>query len=103
MSREGACRDHTSSGSCKTNNQAAIQDWVERVRKGEVRALARAISAIEDGAPESTGLLKSLFAHSGKARVIGLTGAPGGGKSTLVDQLAREYRKHEKTIGIVAV
>jgi len=76
---------------------------VERIRKGEVRALARAISVIEDSAPESTALLKSLFAHSGKARVIGLTGAPGAGKSTLVDHLAREYRKQEKTVGIVAV
>ena len=76
---------------------------MERIRKGEVRALARAISVIEDSAPESTALLKSLFAHSGKARVIGLTGAPGAGKSTLVDHLAREYRKQEKTVGIVAV
>ncbi|PYP92893.1 MAG: methylmalonyl Co-A mutase-associated GTPase MeaB [Candidatus Angelobacter sp. Gp1-AA117] len=80
-----------------------MHDWVERIRKGEVRALARAISVIEDSAPESTALLKSLFAHSGKARVIGLTGAPGAGKSTLVDHLAREYRKQEKTVGIVAV
>jgi len=86
-----------------TNNQAAIHDWVERIRKGEVRALARAISAIEDNSSQSIELLKELFAHSGKARVIGLTGAPGAGKSTLVDQLAREYRKQEKTVGIVAV
>src|SRR5215813_9854713 len=87
----------------KTTSHATIQDWVERIRKGEVRALARAISAIEDGAPESIDLLKSLFSCSGKARVIGLTGAPGAGKSTLVDQLAREYRRQEKTVGIVAV
>src|SRR5207253_2976945 len=52
---------------------------------------------------ESVELLKALFPHSGKARVIGLTGSPGSGKSTLVDQLAREYRKHENTVGIVAV
>jgi len=76
---------------------------VERVRKGEVRALARAISAIEDNAPESLDLLKALFAHSGKARVIGITGAPGAGKSTLVDQVAREYRRQNQTVGIVAV
>ena len=78
-------------------------DWVERVRTGDVRALARIISAIEDGQPEAITLLKALFPHSGKAQVIGLTGAPGSGKSTLVDQLAREYRKHEKTVGIIAV
>jgi LAO/AO transport system kinase len=47
--------------------------------------------------------LKALFPHTGKARVIGLTGAPGAGKSTLVDQLARQYRKQERTVGIIAV
>ncbi|MBZ5522941.1 MAG: methylmalonyl Co-A mutase-associated GTPase MeaB [Acidobacteriia bacterium] len=73
------------------------------IRAGDVRALARAISAIEDGTPESVALLKALFPYSGKARVIGLTGAPGAGKSTLVDQLAREYRKLQQTVGIVAV
>ncbi|MGH9492926.1 MAG: ArgK/MeaB family GTPase, partial [Terriglobales bacterium] len=81
----------------ETNN------WVERIRSGDLRALARAISAIEDHAPESVELLKALFPHSGRARVIGLTGAPGSGKSTLVDQLAREYRKQGRTIGIIAV
>ena len=81
----------------------AIQDWVQRIRAGEVRALARAISVIEDNAPEAGHLLKALFPFSGKARVIGLTGAPGAGKSTLVDQLAREYRKQGRTVGIIAV
>jgi LAO/AO transport system kinase len=82
---------------------ASIPSWVERIRHGEVRALARAISTIEDGRPESTALLKALFPFSGRARVLGLTGAPGAGKSTLVDQLAREYRKQERTVGIIAV
>src|SRR6185437_8828177 len=72
-------------------------------RAGEVRALARAISTIEDGRPESVSLLKALFQHSGKARIIGITGAPGAGKSTLVDQLAREYRRQQDTVGIIAV
>ena len=65
--------------------------------------MARAISVIEDNAPEAMELLKALFPFSGKARVIGLTGAPGAGKSTLVDQLARDYRKQERTVGIIAV
>jgi len=78
-------------------------DWVERIRGGDVRALARAISTIDDGRRESLELLKALFPLSGKARVIGLTGAPGAGKSTLVDQLAREYRKQQRTVGIIAV
>jgi LAO/AO transport system kinase len=68
-----------------------------------VRALARAISTIEDNRPESRELLKALFNFTGRARVTGLTGAPGAGKSTLVDQLAREYRRQERTVGIIAV
>jgi len=68
-----------------------------------VRALARAISAVENRWPGWSDLLKALFRHSGRARVIGLTGAPGAGKSTLVDQLARNYRKQERSVGIVAV
>jgi len=82
---------------------SAIEDWVDRIRAGEVRALARAISVIEDNRPEAAPLLKALFPFSGKARVIGLTGSPGAGKSTLVDQLAREYRKQGRTLGIIAV
>src|SRR5207237_10602680 len=76
---------------------------VERVRAADVRALAPAISAIENNSADSTSLLRELFPHSGRAQVIGLTGSPGSGKSTLVDQLAREYRKQEKTVAIVAV
>jgi LAO/AO transport system kinase len=82
---------------------ASIPTWVESIRSGDVRALARAISTIEDSRPESQALLKALFPFSGRARVIGLTGAPGAGKSTLVDQLAREYRKQQRTVGIIAV
>ncbi len=83
--------------------QTSLQSWVDRIRAGEVRALARAISTIEDNRPEGRELLKALFNHTGHARVIGLTGAPGAGKSTLVDQLAREYRRQERTVGILAV
>jgi len=86
-----------------TTSESSIQDWVDRVRSGDPRALARAISAIENSYAGSRELLQALFPHTGKARVIGITGAPGAGKSTLVDQLAREYRKQERTIGIVAV
>lgn len=86
-----------------TTNESSIQSWVEKVRGGDPLALARTISAIENGSPESVKLLQALFPYSGKARAIGITGAPGAGKSTLVDHLAREYRKQERTVGIVAV
>ncbi len=80
-----------------------LEHLVSRLREGNPRALARAISMVEDRSPESTELLKAVFPFSGNALLIGLTGSPGAGKSTLVDQIAREYRKQGKTIGIVAV
>src|ERR1700726_3306691 len=80
-----------------------MQAWIEPLRSGDVRTLARAISTVENRAPGWSDLLKALFPHSGRARVIGLTGAPGAGKSTLVDHLARFYRKQSHTVGIVAV
>ena len=76
---------------------------MERLRSGDPRALARAISAVENRQPGWSDLLKSLFPHTGHASVIGLTGAPGAGKSTLVDQLAKHYRKQNQTVGIIAV
>jgi LAO/AO transport system kinase len=79
------------------------ESWIERLRAGDPRALARAISTVENRAPGWAELLKSLFAHTGHARILGLTGAPGAGKSTLVDQLAKHYRKQGRTVGIVAV
>ena len=80
-----------------------IPRWIDQLRSGDTRALARAISTVENREPGSSDLLKALFQHSGKARVIGLTGPPGAGKSTLVDHLARLYRKEDRTVGIIAV
>ena len=84
--------------------------WIDRLRSGDPRALARAISTVENRAEGWSELLKALFPYTGKARVIGLTGAPGSGKSTLVDQLAKHYRKkpaknekEKQTVGIIAV
>jgi LAO/AO transport system kinase len=65
--------------------------------------MARAISIIENRQPGCSELLKELFPRTGHARVLGLTGAPGAGKSTLVDQLAKHYRKENQTVGIIAV
>jgi GTPase len=85
------------------NSNNHIEDLVRRIRGGEIRALSRAISSVEDHRPESIALLKALFPHSGNALLLGMTGAPGAGKSTLVDQVARVFRKQGKTVGIVAV
>ena len=80
-----------------------IPEFVQRIRNGDIRALSRAISAVEDHTPQSTALLKTLFPHSGHALLLGITGSPGAGKSTLVDQIAHAYRKQSKTVGVVAV
>ena len=74
-----------------------------RVLDGDIRALARAISLIEDEAPSAAELVRQVFAHTGRAYLIGITGAPGSGKSTLVDRLTAEIRRQNKTVGVVAV
>jgi LAO/AO transport system kinase len=79
------------------------QDSVDLIRSGDSRALARAISAVENHTPGWIELLKELFPYSGRALTLGITGSPGAGKSTLVDQLAKLYRKQDNQIGIIAV
>jgi len=78
-------------------------DIVDRILKGDRRALARLISMVEDGDRSAKEPLVRLFPHTGNAHVIGITGPPGAGKSTLVDRLAKSYRKLNKKIGIIAV
>jgi LAO/AO transport system kinase len=76
---------------------------VERLLSGDRRALARVVTLIENGAPDARCILAQLHAHGGQAHVIGMTGSPGAGKSTLVTALARELRRREQRIGIIAV
>src|SRR5271168_4884571 len=86
-----------------TVTDSAVKDLVERVRAGDVRALARAISLVENDAPEAVEVSSGCFPHTGRALRIGVTGAPGAGKSTLVDRLARAWRAAETRVGVVAV
>jgi LAO/AO transport system kinase len=80
-----------------------VDIWVEQVRAGDVRAISRAITAIENSAPEAEELLRRLFPATGKSWLVGVTGAPGTGKSTLVDRLAALYRREKQSVGIIAV
>jgi LAO/AO transport system kinase len=80
-----------------------IESWAAQIRAGDVRAIARAITAIEDHDPQSEELIKKIFPDTGRAFVLGMTGAPGTGKSTLVDHLAALYRRSGNSVGIVAV
>jgi len=75
----------------------------DRVRARDARAIARAISLIEDESPQAAALVGRVFPHTGRAYLIGVTGPPGAGKSTLVDRLTTELRRAGRTVGILAV
>ncbi|HYL79046.1 MAG TPA: methylmalonyl Co-A mutase-associated GTPase MeaB [Bryobacteraceae bacterium] len=78
-------------------------DLSARILAGDLRAIARAATLIENRAERAHSLLQELFSHTGKATVIGITGAPGAGKSTLVDKIAHQLRSESKQVGIIAV
>ena len=75
----------------------------EQVLEGNIRAAARLMRDIDDGRPQAIDELKSLYSHTGNAYIIGITGPPGAGKSTLVDQLIASFRKRGKKVGVVAI
>jgi LAO/AO transport system kinase len=79
------------------------QQLVNAVLRGEPRATARAITLVENGSPEAQQIVSSLYSHTGRAQIIGVTGPGGAGKSTLVEKLVRELRRRDKTVGVVAV
>lgn len=80
-----------------------LENWAAQIRAGDVRAISRAVSTIENRSSEAEKLLKEIFPYTGRAMRIGITGAPGTGKSTLVDKLAAHYRSEKKSVGIIAV
>jgi len=80
-----------------------MSDLASQVLKGDPRSIARLITLAENNNPEFSKSMKKIHPHSGKAHVIGITGVMGSGKSTLIGELAIEYRKQGKTVGIIAI
>lgn len=85
------------------NSSNNNQSLVDRIAAGDTRAVARAISRVEDVSKDAGQLMKQIFPLTGRGLVIGITGAPGAGKSSLVDKLALLYRQRGERVGIVAV
>ena len=85
------------------SRQFDLDDLVPRLLQRGPRAVARAISIVEDGGEGQRELVGRIYSHTGRARIIGITGPPGAGKSTLVDRLARLLRKRGETVGVLAV
>jgi LAO/AO transport system kinase len=86
-----------------TLNAHEKQELIDKVLAGDFRSIARLVTMVENGSADAIPFLRELFPHTGRCFTIGLTGAPGAGKSTLVDRLAGMYRDQEKKIAIIAV
>lgn len=80
-----------------------MSDWAQKIRSGDLRALARAATGVENRDPEALALLREMEPFTGHARVIGVTGPPGAGKSTLADAMAAELRRQGKTVALIAI
>jgi LAO/AO transport system kinase len=85
------------------DDPGALDDLIARLGRRETRAVARAISVVERGGEGQAELLRRIYAATGRARVVGITGPPGAGKSTLVDRFAQECRRRGETVGVLCV
>ena len=83
--------------------EGATPDLVVDLLGGDMRALARTITRIENRSGDYRDLVSALYPHTGSASVVGITGSPGAGKSTLVDELVSHYRENDETVGVIAV
>jgi len=80
-----------------------IEEMTQGVLAGDGRSIAKAITIIENNTPAAQKLIATIYPHTGKAHIIGLTGPSGSGKSTLIEKIVREYRRRGKTVGVIAV
>src|SRR4051794_6580130 len=81
----------------------STSDLIAKVLEGQPRAVARAISRIENHMSEAAEIMRAVFLNTGKATVIGITGSPGAGKSSLVDKLALHYKNAGERVGIICI
>lgn len=96
-------RSHALTPNARPHAASETIELLDRIEDGDGRALSRAITAIENRAPECESLLRALYPRSGRAAVVGVTGSPGSGKSTIVHRLAAAYAASERRVGVVAV
>lgn len=84
-------------------DQEKLEKILQKIKQGDVRVVSRLIRNLEDGIPDVKEVIKYIYPYTGRARVIGITGAPGAGKSTITDFLISSYRKQGKSVGVLAV